>query len=104
MSGTATTTQGLRSKAVTRNDPFTRQVREKVESVLRGKKRPDELTGATSIRGAVGLILGDLEGITTLSEAQAWDYLDAANQNLVLSMKEHYRARVQKWRSAQPPL
>lgn len=78
---------------------FERQVRERIESVLSGEKAPEELTGATSVRCATGLVLGSLEGITTLSESDAWDYLDPANVSRVFTLKEEYRDRLREWRN-----
>lgn len=55
---------------------FEEQVRARVESVLNGEMKPEEIYGATSVRCAIGLVLGSLEGITTLSESDAWDLGD----------------------------
>lgn len=101
MSNVGTHADVFGSGALTRDDPFARQVREKVEAVLKGRKRLDQLVGATSVRSAVGLVLGKLEGATTLNEMQAWDYLDPENQELVMSMQELYRDRVRVWRVRQ---
>ena len=84
-----------------REDSFARQVRTKVEAVLKGRTRLDELVGATSVRGAVGLVLGKLEGATTLNEEDVWDYLDRDNRKLVIAMQDHYRDRARRWRAAQ---
>lgn len=41
-------------------DPMYVQIRQKVEAVVRGKITPDRITGSTTVRLAVGLILDDL--------------------------------------------
>jgi len=76
---------------------FRRQVVERLEAVLSGEQQPEELTGATSVRAAVGLVLGRLEGITTLSEKQAWDYLDDGNVRLVRGLRNDFADRVQQY-------
>lgn len=77
---------------------FEEQVRARVESVLNGEMKPEEIYGATSVRCAIGLVLGSLEGITTLSESDAWDYLDAPNVILVDDLRYQYRDRTTQWR------
>lgn len=77
---------------------FERQVRERIEDVLSGDKKPEEIPGATSVRCAMGLVLGTLEGITTLSESDAWDYLDSGNVALVHELRDQYRDRTAQWR------
>ncbi len=77
---------------------FEEQVRARVESVLNGEMKPEEIYGATSVRCAIGLVLGSLEGITTLSESDAWDYLDAPNVILVDDLRYQYRDRTAQWR------
>ncbi len=79
---------------------FEERVRERIRAVLSGDKTPEELTGATSIRCAVGLVLGTLEGITTLSESDAWDYLDPGNVALVHELRREYGNEVRQWRTA----
>lgn len=77
---------------------FERQVRERIEDVLSGDKKPEEIPGATSVRCAMGLVLGTLEGITTLSENDAWGYLDSGNVALVHELRDQYRDRTVQWR------
>jgi len=79
---------------------FERQVRERIEDVLNGDKKPEEIPGATSVRCAMGLVLGTLEGITTLSERDAWDYLDSGNVALVHDLRREYSDRISRWRQA----
>ncbi|MBY3167380.1 hypothetical protein [Rhizobium laguerreae] len=77
---------------------FERQVRERIEDVLNGNKRPEEIPGATSVRCATGLVLRSLEGITTLSESDAWDYLDSGNVTITQNLRSEYWERADKWR------
>lgn len=98
MSRTRVTSTTSKNDALDRRDPFARQVRQNVEAVLKGRLRLDEMVGATSIRGAVGLILGRLEEATTLGKDDIWAYLDPANRLLVLALQEHYRNRAVVWR------
>lgn len=77
---------------------FEQQVRERVEAVLNGDIKPEEIPGATSVRCAIGLVLGSLEGITTLSESAAWDYLDAGNVTITQHLRSEYWDRVDEWR------
>jgi|GEM_PF-2558733 len=77
---------------------FEQQVRERVEAVLNGETKPEEIPGATSVRCAIGLVLGSLEGITTLSESAAWDYLDAGNVTITQHLRSEYWDRVDEWR------
>jgi hypothetical protein len=79
---------------------FEHQVRERIDAVLNGDKKPDEIPGATSVRCALGLVLGTLEGITTLSESDAWDYLDSGNVALVHALRGEYSDRINRWRHA----
>lgn len=77
---------------------FEQQVRERVEAVLSGDTKPEDIPGATSVRCAIGLVLGSLEGITTLSESAAWDYLDAGNVIITQHLRSEYWERVDEWR------
>jgi hypothetical protein len=77
---------------------FETHVRERVEAVLSGDTKPEELTGATSVRCAVGLVLRNLEGITTLSEDDAWDYLDSGNATTARDLRGEYWYLVEEWR------
>lgn len=77
---------------------FEQQVRERVEAVLSGDIKPEEIPGATSVRCAIGLVLRSLEGITTLSESAAWDYLDAGNVTITQHLRSEYWDRVDEWR------
>ncbi|WP_414900447.1 hypothetical protein [Rhizobium cremeum] len=79
---------------------FEDQVRERIKAVLDGDKKPEEIPGATSVRCAMGLVLGTLEGITTLSERDAWDYLDSGNVALVHDLRREYSDRISRWRKA----
>ncbi|MGH6763748.1 MAG: hypothetical protein ACRECW_19415 [Phyllobacterium sp.] len=79
---------------------FEDQVRERIEAVLDGHKKPEDIPGATSVRCAMGLVLGTLEGITTLSERDAWDYLDPGNVAAVLKLRREYSDRISRWRQA----
>ncbi|MCD2175353.1 hypothetical protein [Rhizobium sp. C4] len=76
---------------------FEKQVRERVEAVLTGEAAPEDLTGATSVRCSVGLILGTLEGITTLSERDAWNYLDRVNVTMTHRLSAEYWPIVKEW-------
>ena len=76
---------------------FERQVRERVEAVLTGETAPEDLTGATSVRCSVGLILRTLEGITTLSERDAWNYLDRGYVTMTHRLAAEYWPRVKEW-------
>jgi hypothetical protein len=76
---------------------FETQVRERVEAVLSGDKKPEEIPGATSVRSAIGLVLRSLEGITTLSESAAWDYLDSGNITITQNLRSEYWDRVDEW-------
>lgn len=77
---------------------FEQQVRERVEAVLSGDIKPEEIPGATSVRCAIGLVLRSLEGITTLSENDAWDYLDAGNVTITQHLRSEFWERVDDWR------
>lgn len=77
---------------------FELQVRERIEAVLDGDKKPEEIPGATSVRCAMGLVLGTLEGITTLSESDAWDYLDVGNVAVVHELRVEYWDKAKEWR------
>jgi hypothetical protein len=75
---------------------FERQVRERVEALLDGTAQ-DTLTGATSVRCAVGLVVRNLDGLTTLDEDSAWDYLDRGNRDLVHTLRDVYADRLRGW-------
>jgi len=77
---------------------FERQVRERLDAVLNGEKKPEEIPGATSVRCAMGLVLRSLEGITTLSENDAWDYLDDGNAVITKELRSEYWDKADKWR------
>lgn len=77
---------------------FETQVRERVEAVLSGDTKPEDIPGATSVRCAIGLVLRSLEGITTLSESDAWDYLDSGNITITQHLRSEYWDRVDEWR------
>ena len=73
---------------------FERQVRENLRAILDGDLSPEHVKGATSVRCAIGLILRDLDGLTTLSEDEAWEYLDPANNTLVCELREEFGVAV----------
>ncbi|MGH6761212.1 MAG: hypothetical protein ACRECW_06420 [Phyllobacterium sp.] len=77
---------------------FETQVRERVEAVLSGDTKPEEIPGATSVRCAIGLVLRSLEGITTLSENAAWDYLDSGNVTITQHLRSENWDKVDEWR------
>jgi hypothetical protein len=77
-------------------DTFERQVRERVEALLDGIAQ-DTITGATSVRCATGLVVGNLDGLTTLDEESAWNYLDRYNRKLVLDLRAAYAGRLRGW-------
>lgn len=81
---------------------FERQVRERIEDVLSGGKAPEEIVGATSVRCATGLVLRSLEGITTLSENDAWDYLDDGNAAITRNLRSEYWDAVDRWKGPVP--
>lgn len=74
-----------------------------LESVLVNGKRPGDISGATSIRAGLGLVLGCIEQTTTFTEAEAWEYLDAPNRTTVrmLSEMERYAPRIRNWQQSQ---
>lgn len=77
-------------------DTFEHQVRERVEALLDGAAQ-DTITGATSVRCATGLVLGSLDGLTTLNEESAWSYLDRHNRKLVLDLRAAYAGKLRGW-------
>jgi hypothetical protein len=77
-------------------DTFEHQVRERVEALLGGAAQ-DTITGATSVRCAAGLVVGTLDGLTTLNEESAWSYLDRHNRKLVLALRAAYADRLHGW-------
>lgn len=77
-------------------DSFERQVRERVEALLDGVAQ-DTITGSTSVRCAAGLVVRNLDGLTTLDEESAWDYLGRANRDLVHTLRDCYADRLRDW-------
>lgn len=82
-------------------DAFERQVREKIRAILNGKVPLSEVTGATSIRCVIGLVIATMEGLTTMSDAQAWDYIDYGNARLVRDLRGELWSEVCDWRAAE---
>lgn len=75
------------------------QVRDRVDRVLAGGDHT-RIVGSTSVRAAAGLILRQLEGVTTLTEAQAWEYLGFGNRKLVAELRDEYADRSARWRES----
>lgn len=76
--------------------PFEQQVRERVEQLLNGAAQ-DTITGGTSVRCAVGLVVAHLDGLTTLDETSAWAYLDRGSRAVVHKLKEDYADQLHDW-------
>ena len=90
--------------AAPRDEVFARQVIERTDAILDGRLRPEDATGATSVRCAVGLVLGKLDGLTTLSTGEALEFLAEHNRQLVFELRTEYASRVDTWRKLARPL
>lgn len=72
-----------------------------MDAVLLGGKKPSEIKGAASIRCGLGLALGCIERTTTMTEAQAWDFLDDRNAQAVKSVIRNYGWTIDDWKAKQ---
>lgn len=68
------------------------------EAILRDGKSPSDVAGSTSLRAGIGLAFDVLDQTTTLTEDEAWAYLDEENAATVRFLKSHYAAEIETWR------
>lgn len=73
-----------------------REVRAKLAEILNGSKPPAEIAACTSVRAAVGLVIGELADLTQLNESQAWEYLNPENVAMVRQLQREYCDRVRQ--------
>lgn len=77
------------------------QIRKRLESVLSGKSRPDSLTGSTSVRAAVGLLLDRVcDTNPTMTVDSAREYLDHEQLFMVDDLRSRNYWRINKYRAA----
>lgn len=72
-----------------------------MDAVLLGGKKPRQIKGATSIRCGLGLALDCIDQTTTMTEAQAWDFLDERNAQAVKSVIRNYGWAIDDWKAKQ---
>lgn len=72
-----------------------------MDAVLLGGKKPSQIKAATSIRCGLGLALGCIDQTTTMTEAQAWDFLDERNAQAVKSVIRNYGWTIDDWKAKQ---
>jgi hypothetical protein len=79
-------------------DHWTQIFTDTAEQVLRHGLSPSDVCGSTSLRAAIGLLFGRLDQTCSLTEAEAWEYLDPANASTVRFCQREFASEIEALR------